>query len=54
MSHIRTTLILLMLAALIFASASLLTSTRDFFIGSGVVVACALGCGAITWIENNR
>ena len=54
MIRIRSALILIMLGALIVASASLLTSTRDFFIGSAVVAACAIGCAVITWIENHR
>ena len=54
MIHIRSALILIMLGALIFASASLLTSTRDFIIGSSVVAACAIGCAVITWIDSRR
>ena len=54
MIHIRSALILIMLDALIFASASLLTSTRDFWIGSGIVGACAIGYAVIGWIEQRR
>ena len=54
MIHVRSALILIMLGALIYASASLLTSTRDFWIGSSIVAVCAIGCAAITWIEHRR
>lgn len=54
MIHIRSALILIMIAALIVASASLLTSTRDFWIGAGVIAACAIGYAVIGWIESRR
>ena len=54
MIHIRSALILIMLAALMFAAASLLTSTRDFWIGSTIVGICAIGYAAIGWIEQRR
>lgn len=51
MIHIRSALILIMLGALMFAAASLLTSVEDFWIGSGIVGACAIGYAVIGWME---
>lgn len=54
MIHIRSALILLMLGALMFAAASLLTSVEDFWISSGFVVLCAIGYAVIGWLESRR
>lgn len=54
MIHIRSALILIMLGALMFAAASLLTSVEDFWISTGLVVVCAIGYAVIGWLESRR